>query len=122
VVVGFGSLGEGAAAMVVRLVRAGVGALLLLIAVPLALAGGGLWMAMEHRAADDTFTARLERLRSGGRAGAKYPGAKYPGAKYPDTAPAGQGFWLAESVTVDGVAQLTWSPSALRGGTWRSWS
>ncbi|GAA3203406.1 hypothetical protein ACFO1B_07620 [Dactylosporangium siamense] len=54
--------------MVVRLVRAGVGALLLLIAVPLALAGGGLWVAMEHRAADDTFTARLERLRSGGRA------------------------------------------------------
>jgi hypothetical protein len=54
--------------MVVRLVRAGVGALLLLIAVPLALAGGGLCVAMEHRAADDTFTARLERLRSGGRA------------------------------------------------------
>ncbi|MET7417448.1 hypothetical protein [Dactylosporangium sp. NPDC005555] len=54
--------------MVVRLVRAGVGVLLLLIAVPLAIAGGGLWVAMEHRAADDTFTARLERLRSGGRA------------------------------------------------------
>ncbi|MGI5181076.1 hypothetical protein ACQEVZ_32685 [Dactylosporangium sp. CA-152071] len=54
--------------MVVRLVRAGVGALLLLIAVPLGLAGGGLWVAMEHRAGDDTFTARLERLRSGGRA------------------------------------------------------
>ncbi|WP_238012075.1 hypothetical protein KZZ52_54410 [Dactylosporangium sp. AC04546] len=54
--------------MVVRLVRAGVGALLLLIAVPLALAGGGLWMALEHRAADDTFTARLERVRSDGHA------------------------------------------------------
>lgn len=54
--------------MVVRLVRAGVGALLLLIAVPLGLAGCGLSVAMEHRAADDTFTARLERLRSGGRA------------------------------------------------------
>ncbi|MEV0133605.1 hypothetical protein AB0H83_34715 [Dactylosporangium sp. NPDC050688] len=54
--------------MVVRLVRAGVGALLLLIAVPVALAGGGLWVAMEHRAGDDTFTARLERLRSSGRA------------------------------------------------------
>ncbi|MEV0561055.1 hypothetical protein [Dactylosporangium sp. NPDC050588] len=67
-IVGFGLLGEGAAAMVVRLVRAGVGALLLLIAVPLGLAGGGLWVAMEHRAGDDTFTARLERLRSGGRA------------------------------------------------------
>ncbi|MGI5245192.1 hypothetical protein [Dactylosporangium sp. CA-139066] len=52
--------------MVVRLVRAGVGALLLLIAVPLALAGGGLLLAMEHRAADDTFTARLERVRADG--------------------------------------------------------
>jgi hypothetical protein len=54
--------------MVVRLVRAGVGALLLLIAVPLALAGGGLLLAMEHRAADDTFTARLERVRVDGTA------------------------------------------------------
>ncbi|GAA3450396.1 hypothetical protein [Dactylosporangium matsuzakiense] len=54
--------------MVVRLVRAGVGALLLLIAVPLALAGGGLLMAMEHRADDDTFTARLERVRTDGDA------------------------------------------------------
>ncbi|WP_432831219.1 hypothetical protein [Dactylosporangium sp. CA-092794] len=54
--------------MVVRLVRAGVGALLLLIAVPLALAGGGLLVAMEHRAGDDTFTARLERIRSDGTA------------------------------------------------------
>ncbi|WP_432979284.1 hypothetical protein [Dactylosporangium sp. CA-233914] len=54
--------------MVVRLVRAGVGALLLLIAVPLALAGGGLLMAMEHRAADDTFTARLEPVRASGTA------------------------------------------------------
>ncbi|GAA2390794.1 hypothetical protein [Dactylosporangium salmoneum] len=54
--------------MVVRLVRAGVGALLLLIAVPLALAGGGLLLAMEHRAADDTFTARLEPISTGGSA------------------------------------------------------
>ncbi|MFI5916152.1 hypothetical protein [Dactylosporangium sp. NPDC051541] len=54
--------------MVVRLVRAGVGALLLLIAVPLALAGGGLLMAMEHRADDDTFTAHLERVRADGAA------------------------------------------------------
>src|SRR4051812_34548095 len=54
--------------MVVRLVRAGVGALLLLIAVPLALAGGGLLLAMEHRATDDTFTARLERVRVDGSA------------------------------------------------------
>src|SRR4051812_49946911 len=54
--------------MVVRLVRAGVGALLLLIAVPLALAGGGLLLAMEHRAADDTFTARLERVHPDGAA------------------------------------------------------
>ncbi|MEV6924163.1 hypothetical protein AB0M46_06570 [Dactylosporangium sp. NPDC051485] len=54
--------------MVVRLVRAGVGALLLLIAVPLALAGGGLLLAMEHRAADGTFTARLEPIRTGGSA------------------------------------------------------
>ncbi|WP_433210352.1 hypothetical protein ACQP00_47575 [Dactylosporangium sp. CS-047395] len=54
--------------MVVRLVRAGVGALLLLIAVPLALAGGGLLLAMEHRAADDTFRARLEPVRTDGTA------------------------------------------------------
>ncbi|WP_433080242.1 hypothetical protein ACQP1P_42520 [Dactylosporangium sp. CA-052675] len=54
--------------MVVRLVRAGVGALLLLIAVPLALAGGGLLLAMEHRAGDDTFSARLERVRADGTA------------------------------------------------------
>jgi hypothetical protein len=178
--------------MVVRLVRAGVGALLLLIAVPLALAGGGLWLAMEHRAADDTFTARLERVRTDGtalvvsdvdallRADAPFArggqttlslsavgsgGPLFVGlgpeedvrryldglaqsrltrvrlargplpveltarparpapvdasgvaiAAAPLPVPAGQLFWLARSTGTAGVAQLTWSPSAMRG-------
>jgi hypothetical protein len=192
--------------MVVRLVRAGVGALLLLIAVPLAFAGGGLWVAMEHRAADKTFTARLERVHSDGHAvvvpdvdallradapfarggqttlslsalgsggplfiglgpdgdveryldglaqsrltrvrlargplpvevhdvairpapvpptppapvdatGAPIPVPPAPAAA-PLPAPAGQLFWLARGTQVNGAAQLTWSPSAMRG-------
>jgi hypothetical protein len=52
----------------VRVIRAGVGVLLLLLAVPLMMAGGGLWLAGQHRASDGTFSARLERVKAPGRA------------------------------------------------------
>jgi hypothetical protein len=50
------------------MVRTGVGVLLLLIAVPLLAAGGGLWLVMQHRADDGAYTARLERVRADGNA------------------------------------------------------
>lgn len=51
-----------------RLVRVAVGMLLLVLAVPVALAGAGLWVAMRHASADGTFTATLEATRTDGRA------------------------------------------------------
>jgi hypothetical protein len=51
----------------VRMVRAGIGALLLIVAVPLMIAGGGLW-AVADRGHDGAFAAGIERLRADGRA------------------------------------------------------
>lgn len=53
--------------VVVRVLRVGLGALLLLTAVPLILAGGGLWLVAQHRQ-DGAFTAHLEPTRTDGRA------------------------------------------------------
>jgi hypothetical protein len=53
--------------VVVRVLRVGLGALMLLVAMPLMLAGGGLWLASQHRH-DGAFTAHLERIRTDGRA------------------------------------------------------
>jgi hypothetical protein len=52
----------------VRIVRAAIGVLLVLLAVPLILAGAGLWLVDHHRAADGTFAAHLERVQAPGRA------------------------------------------------------
>src|SRR6185369_10476367 len=52
----------------VRMVRAGVGGLMVLLAAPLMIAGGTLHLVGEHRAADGTFAAPVEHLRSSGRA------------------------------------------------------
>jgi len=52
----------------VRIVRAAVGVLLVVLAVPLILAGGGLWLIDQHRAPDGTFAAHLERVQAPGRA------------------------------------------------------
>src|SRR3954464_2093285 len=54
-------------AVVVRVIRVGLGALMLLAAVPLMLAGTGLWLVSQHRH-DGAFTAHLERIRTDGRA------------------------------------------------------
>src|SRR5690348_6616501 len=51
-----------------RVLRAGVGVLVVLRAVPLMLAGAGLWLVGDHRAPDGTFHASTERLRPAGRA------------------------------------------------------
>jgi hypothetical protein len=52
----------------VRMVRAGVGGLLLLVAAPLMVAGGALHLVGDRRAADGTFAASIEHLRVDGRA------------------------------------------------------
>jgi hypothetical protein len=52
----------------VRIIRAAVGVLLVLLAAPLILAGGGLWLIDQHRAADGAFAAHLEHLQAPGRA------------------------------------------------------
>jgi hypothetical protein len=52
----------------VRLIRAAIGVLLVLLAVPLMLAGGGLWLVDQHKTADGTFAARLESVQAPGRA------------------------------------------------------
>jgi hypothetical protein len=52
----------------VRMVRAGIGALLLIVAVPLMIAGGGLWAVAGHGGHDGAFAAGIERLRADGRA------------------------------------------------------
>ena len=54
--------------MFARLVRVGVGALLMLMAVPLMLTGGGLLLAMEHRGPDGAFSAAIEPVRADGHA------------------------------------------------------
>jgi hypothetical protein len=54
--------------LTVRFVRAGVGTVLLLLAAPLMLAGGGLRVVLDHRAADGTLSARVEPLHVAGRA------------------------------------------------------
>jgi hypothetical protein len=51
----------------VRMLRVGLGALMLLIAVPLMVTGGGLWLLSEHRD-HGAFTATLQRTNTGGRA------------------------------------------------------
>jgi hypothetical protein len=53
--------------VVVRVLRVGLGALMLLVAIPLILAGGGLWLVSQHRQ-DGAFTAHLEPTRTDGRA------------------------------------------------------
>jgi hypothetical protein len=52
----------------VRLIRAAIGVLLVLLAVPLMLAGGGLWLVDQHKSADGTFAARLDSVQAPGRA------------------------------------------------------
>jgi hypothetical protein len=51
-----------------RFVRLAVGTLLLVVSVPVILAGTALLLAMQHRTATGTFTAQLEPLRAGGHA------------------------------------------------------
>jgi hypothetical protein len=51
-----------------RILRAVTGVLLLLVATPLALAGGGLWLVMGHRGPGGAYTASVERLRTDGYA------------------------------------------------------
>jgi hypothetical protein len=52
----------------VRIFRAAIGVLLVLLAVPLMLAGAGLWLVDHHRSADGTFAAHLEHIQAPGRA------------------------------------------------------
>lgn len=47
-----------------RIARAVAGVLLLLVALPLLIAGGTLWEASRHRDADGAFRARVEALRT----------------------------------------------------------
>lgn len=54
--------------MLVRVVRAVVGSVLLLIGVPLLLAGGALWLAMQHRDADGAYRAPLVEINTSGHA------------------------------------------------------
>jgi hypothetical protein len=51
-----------------RIVRAVAGTLLLVIALPLLMAGAGLWEAARHRDADGAFRAAVERLHTDGTA------------------------------------------------------
>ncbi|WP_442933249.1 hypothetical protein [Micromonospora psammae] len=51
-----------------RFVRALAGMLLLVVGIPALLAGGGLWMVARHADADGTFGARVEPVRTAGRA------------------------------------------------------
>jgi hypothetical protein len=51
-----------------RLIRAGVGVVLLLLAAPALIAGAGLGALAGHRSGDGTFSARLEPQRIAGRA------------------------------------------------------
>ena len=51
-----------------RFVRLAVGTLLLVVSVPVILAGVTLLLAMQHRTATGNFTAQLEPLRAGGNA------------------------------------------------------
>ncbi len=60
--------GSGGRSFTARIIRAGTGVLLVLLAVPLMLAGAGLWLVDQHRAADGTFAAQLERIQAPGRA------------------------------------------------------
>jgi hypothetical protein len=60
--------GSGGQRLSVRIIRAGMGVLLVLLAVLLMLAGAGLWLVNQHRAADGTFAAHLERIQAPGRA------------------------------------------------------
>jgi hypothetical protein len=52
----------------VRVIRAAIGVLLVVLAVPLILAGAGLWLVDQHRSADGTFAAHLEQIQAPGRA------------------------------------------------------
>jgi hypothetical protein len=52
----------------VRIVRATIGVLLVVLAVPLILAGAGLWLVDQHRSVDGTFAAHLEQIQAPGRA------------------------------------------------------
>jgi hypothetical protein len=51
-----------------RIVRAVIGTLLLLVAVPTLVAGAVLWQAMQHRDADGSFRARIEPVTTDGYA------------------------------------------------------
>lgn len=51
-----------------RLVRLVLGTLLVLVALPMVLAGTALWVAMQHRDADGRFSAGLDRVRTDGYA------------------------------------------------------
>jgi hypothetical protein len=51
-----------------KVVRTVVGVLLLVLALPLLLGGGGLWALMQHRSPDGAFTARLDRIDTPGYA------------------------------------------------------
>ena len=51
-----------------RLVRLVLGTLLVLVALPMLLTGTALWVAMQHRGADGTFSAGLDRIRTDGYA------------------------------------------------------
>ncbi|HWH00440.1 MAG TPA: hypothetical protein VNV66_14200, partial [Pilimelia sp.] len=51
-----------------RVVRTILGILLLTVGLPLVLAGGGLWVAMQHRDAGGAFTGALERITTSGHA------------------------------------------------------
>ena len=51
-----------------RVVRAFLGILLLLVGIPALVAGGGLWLAMQHRDAAGAYTAPLEDIDTSGYA------------------------------------------------------
>jgi hypothetical protein len=51
-----------------RVVRAFLGILLLLAGIPALVAGGGLWLAMQHRDAAGAYTAPLENIHASGYA------------------------------------------------------
>lgn len=54
--------------MSTRVVRAVAGALLVLVSYPLVLAGGGLWLAAQHRGADGAYTADTQLMHAEGYA------------------------------------------------------
>jgi hypothetical protein len=51
-----------------RVVRVIIGTLLVIVALPMLVAGGALWGAMQHRGADGAFTAQITPLSTGGYA------------------------------------------------------